>query len=147
MPSAEPWPAGLTTIGNVEPLLDRRQRARRAQLLERGLGEGVEVGRRDARVAQRVLGHDLVHAADAGAGPRGRVGDADELEQLLDGPVLAAAAVQRDERDVRALRLQAVDEVGADVDRQHVVAEPRQRVLDPGARAQRDRPLQRGRRP
>ena len=38
---------------------------------------------------------------------------------------------------------QAVDEVGADVDRQHVVAEPRQRVLDARAGAQRDRALQR----
>ena len=77
-------------------------------------------------------------------GPRGGVRDADQLEQLLDGPVLAAAAVQGDERDVRALGLQAVDEVGADVDRQHLVPEPRQRVLHPRAGAQRDRALQRG---
>ena len=76
-------------------------------------------------------------------GPRGRVRDADQLEQLLDRAVLAAAAVQGDERDVGPLGLQAVDEVGADVDRQHLVAEPRQRVLDARARAQRDRPLQR----
>ena len=40
--------------------------------------------------------------------------------------------------------VQAVDEVGADVDREHVVAEPRQRVLDPRAGAQRDGALQRG---
>ena len=37
-----------------------------------------------------------MQADDARAG----VGDADELEQLLDGAVLAVAAVQRDERDV-----------------------------------------------
>ena len=77
------------------------------------------------------------------AGPRRGVGDADELEQLLDRAVLAAAAVQGDERDVGTLGLQAVDEVRADVDRQHVVPEPRERVLDPGAGAQRDGPLER----
>ena len=34
-------------------------------------------------------------------GARRRVGHADELEQLLHRPVLAVAAVQRDERHVR----------------------------------------------
>ncbi len=70
-------------------------------------------------------------------------GIADEFQQLLDGAVLAAAAVQRDEGDVRALGLQALHEVGADVDREHLVPEARQRVLDARPGAQRDRPLQR----
>ena len=44
-------------------------------------------------------------------------GQPDELEQLLDRAVLAAAAVERDERDVGLRRLEPLDEVGADVDR------------------------------
>ena len=94
--------------------------------------------RSGARVAQRVLGNDLVHAAHAGRRARGRVGDPEQLEQLLDRPVLAAAAVQRHERDVGALGRQPVHEVRADVDRDGLVAEPLQRVLDPRARAQGD---------
>ena len=78
-------------------------------------------------------------------GPGGGVRDAEQLEQLLHRPVLAAAAVQRHEGDVGALGDEPVDEVGADVDRHHVVAEPLERVLDarariaarPGARASR----------
>jgi hypothetical protein len=81
-----------------------------------------------------VLGDDLVDAADARRGTRGGVRDAEQLEQFLDRAVLAAAAVQRDERDVGRGGGQAVDEVRADVDRRHLVAEPLERVLDPGAR-------------
>ena len=66
----------------------------------------------------------------------------EDLEQLLDGAVLAARAVQGDEGDLGALGLQARDQIGADVDRQRLVAEREQRVLDPGAAAQRDLPLQ-----
>ena len=39
--------------------------------------------------------------------------------------------------------MQPVDEVGADVDRDHLVAEPVERVLHARARAQRDLPLER----
>ena len=76
-------------------------------------------------------------------GPDAVYGIAEQLEQLLDGAVLAAAAVQRHERHVRALVAEPVDEVRADVDRHHLVAEPLERVLDARARAQRDLPLER----
>ena len=102
MPSAEPWPAGLTTIG----------KSSRASMAGSALAapssrnavsrERVEVGRRDAGVAHRVLGEHLVHAADAGRRAGAGVGEAEELEQLLHRAVLAVAAVQRDEGDVRA---------------------------------------------
>ena len=134
---------GLDDDRELEPRLDRGQRLGRAELAERGLAERVEVGRRDPGVAHRVLGDDLVHAADAGGRARAGVGEADEVEQLLDRAVLAAAAVQRHERDVRARLLEPVDEVRADVDHVHVVAEPLQRVLDLRARAEGDLALER----
>ena len=56
MPSAEPWPAGLTTIGKSRRSSIAGSASRGAELLERGLAERVEVGRRHAGVAQRVLG-------------------------------------------------------------------------------------------
>ena len=70
-------------------------------------------------------------------------GDAEDLEQLLRGAVLAAAAVHGDEGDVGPLGEQPLDQVGAGVERHRLVAESRQRVLDPRARAQRDAALQR----
>ncbi len=48
-----------------------------------------------------------------------------------------------DEGDVGGLGAEPFHEVGADVDRDHLVAEPFQRVLDPGAGAQRDAALER----
>ena len=65
-PSEEPCDAGLTTSGNVEPLLDRGERVGGAELAERDLAERDPVGRRQPAVAQRVLGQDLVGAAHAG---------------------------------------------------------------------------------
>ena len=85
----------------LEPLLDRRERLRRAQRPEGGLVEGVEVGRGDAAIAHRVLGQDLVGGSDARRHARARVGDPHHLEQLLHGSVLAVASVQRHERDLR----------------------------------------------
>ena len=72
------------------------------------------------------------------AGRHGRepvYGMPEQLEQLLDRAVLAVAAVQRDERDVRRASPQPLDEVGADVDRDHLVAEALERVLDARARS------------
>ena len=54
------------------------------------------------------LSSDRMQAATPGAG----VGDPERLEELLDGPVLAVAPVQGDERDVGRGRAQAGDEVG-----------------------------------
>jgi hypothetical protein len=51
--------------------------------------------------------------------------------------------VQRDERDLRAVLAQPLDEVGADVDRDDLVPEPLERVLDARARLQRDLALER----
>ena len=75
--------------------------------------------------------------------PRAGVRDAEDLEQLLDGAVLAVAAVQRDERDVGRELAQPGDEVVADVDAVDLVAEALQRVLDARARLQRDAALER----
>jgi hypothetical protein len=58
-------------------------------------------------------------------------------------PVLAVAAVQRDERDVRACRLERSTRSGPDVDRDDVVARALERVAHARARAQRDLPLER----
>jgi hypothetical protein len=102
----EPDPERAALVGRLDddrepqPLLDRRQRVRGAELLERRLAEREEVRSRDARIAHRVLGNDLVGAAHARADPAARVRDPDDLEELLDGAVLAVAAVQADERRV-----------------------------------------------
>ena len=68
----------------------------------------------------------------------------EDLEQLLDGAVLAVAAVQGDEADVGRELAQARDEVVADVDGR-APSWPRrsQRVLDARAGPQRDLALQR----
>ena len=90
-----------------------------------------------------MLGENLVGAERAGGDARPGEGDADDLQQLLRGAVLAAAPVQGDEGDVGLLGEQPLYQVAAGVERDDLVAEPRQRVLDPRARAQRDVPLQR----
>ena len=69
------------------------------------------------------------------AHPRARVGDAEDLEQLLRGAVLAARAVQGDEGDLGPLLLQPPHQVGAGVERHHLVAERLERVLDPAPRS------------
>ena len=101
-----------------------------------------EVRRRDPRVAHRVLGEHLVGRADAGRHARAGVGDADDLQQLLHGPVLAVAAVQRDERDIGRVRGQAVEQVRSDVDRDDPVAEALKRLLDARPRLERDLALE-----
>ena len=75
-------------------------------------------------------------------GPDAVYGIADELEDLLHRAVLAVAAVERDERDVRPRVGEPLDQVRADVDRDDVVAQPLEGVAHPGAGAQRDLPLE-----
>ena len=60
-----------------------------------------------------------------------------DLQQLLGGPVLAPEAVHGDEGDVRPVRRQARHQVGADVERQHLMSQPFERVFDTSRRAQR----------
>ena len=127
----------------AEAGLERAERVGGAELAEGCLFEAEPVGGGDAGLADRVLGEDLVDAAGAGRGAGAGEGDAEDLQQLLGGAVLAAGAVHRDEGDVGALGLEPPHQVGADVDRQHLVAEPLERVLDPGAGAQRDAALER----
>ena len=59
------------------------------------------VGMPASRIA--CLASDLVHAARAGGGAGAGEGDAEDLEQLLGGAVLAADPVQGDEGDVGPL--------------------------------------------
>ncbi len=68
-------------------------------------------------------------------------GMSEDLQQLLRGAVLAARPMHRDEGDVGALGAQPLDQISADVDRQHLVPEPLKGVLDPGGGAQRDAAL------
>src|SRR6185295_10744110 len=107
------------------------------------LVEGEPVRRRDAGGAQVVLGQRLVDAAHAGGDARAGEGDAEDFEQLLGGAVLAAEAVHGDKGDVGPLVREPPDERGVGLERQHLVPEPLQRVLDPRPRAQRDASLQR----
>ena len=135
---------GLHDDREVEPLLDRLQRVGRAQLPEGRLAEGEELGCGDARLDEQVLGEDLVDRADAGEDPRAGVRDPEDLEELLDGAVLAVPPVERDERGVGRRGTQALDQVGPHVDRDNLVAEALERVLDARPRAKRHLPLERG---
>jgi hypothetical protein len=98
--------------------------------VEADLPEHDPVGRWQPAVSQRVLGEHLVRAAHAGMDAGAGVGDAKHLEQLLDRPVLASTPVQRDEGDLGIGLPQRRHEFGADVDRDDLVTEPFQRVLD-----------------
>jgi len=89
-----------------------------------------------------VLGQCLVHAAHAGRHAGAGVGDVEDLEQLLDRAVLATGPVQGDEGGVGALSDQPLDKVGADVERQWLVPQAIQCVLDARPRAQRDAPFE-----
>ena len=133
----------MTTSGSPSPELDLADRVGGAELAEGGGAEGDPVGGRDAGLAHPVLGLDLVHAEHAGGDARTGVGDAEQLEQRLDGPVLAAGAVEGDEGDLGPLPLEPGDELLVGVDRDDVVAELGERVLDPRARLQRDLALER----
>ncbi len=99
------------------------------------------VGMPAPRIAAFASTLSIERAQDGGVGAG--EGDAEQLEQLLHGPVLAADAVHGDEGDLGPLGAQAFHEVGADVDRDDLVAEPFERVLDPGAGAERDAALER----
>jgi hypothetical protein len=63
-----------------------------------------------------VLGERLVHAACTGGDPGARVGDVENLEQLLDRAVLAAGPVQGDEGGVGTLPGEALDQVGPGIE-------------------------------
>ena len=85
-----------------------------------------------------------MQADDARAG----VGDAEDLEQLLDGAVLAVAAraARRTRRRALGARSRATRSC-ADVDGDDLVAEALERVLDARAGPQRHLALERPRRP
>src|SRR6201996_145312 len=127
----------------AEAALEVAERVGGAEVAEGGLGEGEGVGGGDAGAAHRGLRQHLVDRARAGGRVGAGEGDVQQLEQLLPGPVLAADAVHRDEGDLGPLGTEAFHEVGADVDRDDLMAEPFERVLDPGAGAERDAALER----
>ena len=135
IPSAEPWSDGLTTIGNPRRSSIAPSASAAPSSLNAASLKAKKSGVGMPRVAEGVLGQHLVGAAHARADARAGVGDAEDLEQLLHRAVLAVAAVQRDERRVGLELAQARDEVVADVEAEHLVAEALERVLDPRARA------------
>ena len=83
---------------------------------------------------EHVLRQHLVHAAHAREHAGAGVRHADDLEQLLDGAVLAAAPVQRDERHV-GLRLAQLARraCASDVDRHDLVRRAARARPRPGA--------------
>ena len=89
MPTDEPSRAGLTKTGIAERVLDLVAEPQRRV-----------AGDRDAAVAQHRLEEVLVHAERRGGDAGADVRHAGELEQALDGAVLAERAVQDREDDV-----------------------------------------------
>ncbi len=73
-------------------------------------------------LAQRLLRLGLVGRAPARRNAGSGVGDAEDLEQFLDGAVLAVGAVKRDERDVGPLGLEPLNQVMSRIERDDVVA-------------------------
>jgi hypothetical protein len=57
---------------------------------------------RDLRVGHHVLEDDLVHAQGRGEHPRAHIGHVGQLEQALNGAVLAKGPMKRGEDDVGA---------------------------------------------
>ena len=143
MPSAEPCAAGLTTTGNPSRSSIAGSASPAPSSLKAISLKAKKSGVGRPSSTQHVLRQHLVHAAHAAEHARAGVGHADDLQQLLHRAVLAAAAVQCDERDIGLARAQVVEERSADVDRDEVDAEPLERVLDTGSRAQRDLALER----
>ncbi len=143
-PHPERGPAGRRLYDQrvAEPVADLIQRLGGAELAEGDRVEREPVRGRHLGGAQRVLGDRLVERSPAGGGAGARVGDAEDLEQLLHRPVLAALAVQGDERRVGPLLAQRRDQPRADVHRDDLMPEPRERILDPSPAAQRHLPLQ-----
>jgi hypothetical protein len=85
-----------------------------------------------------VLGQHFVRGTYARGDAGARVADPHRVQQLLDRPILTVTTVERDESQLGPVRLETLDQIGADVDRHHLVAEPLERVLDACARLQRD---------
>src|SRR5262249_40065716 len=92
-------------------------------------------------VEQQVLGQHLVHRAHAGEWGGAGVGDAEDLEQLLDSAVLAAGAVQHDERGLRRLGAQPLHETGAHADRHPLTPQRLGPPRPPPRRGRPNRPL------
>src|SRR4029077_4071788 len=85
--------ARLDDQGEAEVSLQAPERVGGAELTEGVLVEGEPVRGRQTRLADRVLGQDLVHAASAGRGAGTGEGDPEDLQQPLRGAVLAADPV------------------------------------------------------
>ena len=134
---------GLDDERQAELRFDFEERVGRAELAERRGAEGDPVGGRDPRLAHPVLGLDLVDAEHARGNAGAGVGDPQQLEQRLDRSVLASGPVQGDEGDVRPLGLEPADQALVGIDRDDLVAERTDGILDPGAGAHRDGPLER----
>ncbi len=98
---------------------------------------------RDARPAEHRLGEVLLDGERGRQHPGMRVGDADDLQNALDGAVLARPAVQEIERNVGFERLQHAGDVTADVDAGQPVILLLQDIGAGFPRAQRDLPLRR----
>ncbi len=118
--------------------VDDVERVSGPELLHRALAEHERIGRRHVRRPQQLLGEHLVPGERAGSRPRTGVAEAEGLEQLLHGAVLAVAAVQHHEHDIGRAITQPPDQIVADVDARRRMAEPRQGVLHARAGHERD---------
>jgi len=133
----------------LTPMVDP-SRAGLTVALDEGAGvvaaaEDVEAGSGELVVQQDLLGRHLVDGDARGEDAAAGVGDAEQLEQTLHRPVLAVAAVQSDEGDLRPRRGQLLRQVASGVDADGLVPLLLQGAEDRPAGAQGDLPL--GRKP
>ncbi len=131
---------------------DAEGRSLRHRLHDVGRGQDVFAGGRETRdhdaVRQRdaggrhhELGLGLVHRERRGEHSGMGVGDAQELQQALDAPVLAHRPVQGVEGDFRLQGREIARHVGRDVEARHPVADALQRGGAGGAGREAHRPL------
>jgi hypothetical protein len=80
-----------------------------------------------------MLGENLVHAPDGWQNVRAGIGDAEDIQQLLDGSILAALAVHGDENGIRFEFFEALDQMLVDVDAVDGVTELLQGLFHPDA--------------
>ena len=137
-PRAEPLRAGLTTIGSPSRAITASITCGGAELAERLVRQAHALGRGDADAGDHGLGDRLVERGAAGGRPGADVRDPEQVEDLADGAVLAALAVQHRDHARGRVGEQGGEQTGVDVALGHLEAGGPQGLGRTAARPQRD---------
>ena len=136
-PERGPPTGGLHHQWQAEPRDDGRQHRRGAELAERLVRQRHDRRRHGAGAGEHGLGHRLVERQPARLGSRPDVRQAERLEHVADGAVLAGSAVQHRDHRTRPVGRQRREQVGIDVEDDHVRSDGAQGVGQAAPGAQR----------